>query len=699
MATLQKIRNKAGILVSVVIGLALLAFVLGDFLGKGNSVFSGNQMRVAEIDGKEVNIQEYQAKIDNLSDIYKFNSGQTNLDEKTVESIRDQTWQQLVDEIVLGKEYNNLGITISPEELKDMVVGAEPHAIVKQLFTNPETQELNRSAIIQFIKNLEQDQTGQRKTFWLYIENEIVREKLQSKYNSLIKKGLYVTKKQSEIDVAENAKKVNLSFVIANYNTIPDSTIKVKESELKKYLKAHEADFEQESSRDIQYVTFAVEPSNDDFNAASQWINNIKAEFEASTESKQFINLNSDTPFNDKYYKQSELADSLKALYTGKVGDTYGPYFEGGIFKIARVFDFKSLPDSVKASHILIKPKAQTKEAMDAAKKQADSLKLVITNGGKFEELAKLYSTDGSAAAGGDLGWFKEGAMVKPFNDACFNGKKGDVTVVESQFGVHVIKITDKGAETKKVQLAILERKVEPSSATYQAIYQKASAFAGLNNTAEKFDAAAKKDNLDVRTANYLQESNKQVQNLLNSRELVRWAFNAKEKEISEVKEFGNLFVVAKLNVAREKGIAKLEHVKDQVQTMVIRDKKAELLIEKIKKLKMTDINELAIKLNTNVQTATDISFKSYSLANAGVEPIVIATSIIVPQSKISEPIKGNNGVYIILVTNVNEQPTGTDVSMSQMQLNSTYQNRATYEGLSTLKKIANVKDERMKFF
>jgi peptidyl-prolyl cis-trans isomerase D len=700
MAVLGKIRNKMGILISVVVGLALLSFILSDMLSPGKSIFSGSQNEVANIAGKSINIQDFQQEIDKTIEIYKFNSGQSNIDEQAIEGIREQTWQQVLEENIYGNEYDELGVSVSLKELSDMVQGANPHPIVKQLFTNPETGELNRAAISQFLKNLDEDKTGQRKMFWIYIENSILRERLKTKYFNLVRKGLYTTTEQVNTDLKESSEKANISFVSEKFSSISDSAISVSKTELEDYIKKHSADFKQEPSRDIEYVTFDIAPSQDDYIAAQGWINKLKDEFKAATEIKNFVSINSDTQFDEKYYKQSELPDSIKGLFNAKVGESVGPYFENNSFKIARLAAVENVPDSVEARHILIRPEAQTKEAVDKAKALADSIKSVIKKGASFEALALQYSADGSKSKGGDLGWFKEGAMVKPFNDACFNGKKGELTIVETQFGIHVIEVTDKGKDVKKVQIGILERKVEPSSATYQAIYQKASAFAGLNNTAEKFDAAVKKENITPKVANYIQENTKQIPGMESSREMVRWAYKAKEGEISPVKEFGSVFVVAKLKVLREKGTSSLSQVKDQVELLVKKDKKAAQLVDKLNKdlAGVKSIDELAGKLNTTAQAAGDITFNSYAIPSVGFEPNVIAASFATKPNTLSKPVKGNNGVYVVFVNGISQMPVG-DTNSSKSRIDGNYQNRVNYELFNTLKELADVQDSRSTYY
>ncbi|MEJ5264023.1 MAG: peptidylprolyl isomerase [Bacteroidales bacterium] len=699
MAVLEKIRSRMGLLASLIIGFALLAFVLSDFLTGGRSILGNNQFQIAEINGKKVQFQEFDLLVNQLSEVYKFNSGQANLNEDLINNIREQSWQQLVDQYVLGDEYQKIGLSVSPKEVLDMVQGSDPHPYIRQLFTDPKTQIFNRAAVLQFIKSLEKETDPARKNYWLYIENQIIRERYMTKYMNLINKGLYVTSRQVQKEMDDNSRKVSFNYLAVNYSTIPDSLISVKLSEVKKYLKEHAKEFEQEASRDIEYVTFDIVPSAEDFAEVKSWMEKNKDEFFTTDDVKQFVNMNSDVSFSERYLKEDELLDSIKPLYNSKVGDHVGPFFANGIFYMARLIDTKMLPDSVRARHILIRPENNTKEAYDKAKAKADSLLALLKKGANFADLARNNSADGSAQEGGDLGWFKDGQMVKPFNDACFNGKKGQPQVVETQFGFHVVEVTDRGKEVKKVQVAVLQRKVEASTATQQAIYQKASAFAGNNNTGEKFLETLKKEGITPLRATYLTENMREVPGLPNSRELVRWAFTAKPNSISGVMELGDRFVVARLAQVREKGLPDAEQVKDQIAILIRKDKKAQQLMQRLQQeMNATpSLDLLAQKESVKVDTVYDITFASYALPAVGFEPAVIAAATVSPVQKLAGPVKGNTGVFVLQVFAENTQEVSREIVNSR--LTNSYLNRANYEPINVLKKLANIKDMRAKFY
>jgi peptidyl-prolyl cis-trans isomerase D len=702
MATLEKLRNRAGTLVAVVIGLALLAFILGDLFGSGGSLFTKNQFEIAEISGKSIPYQLYQERIDNITELNKASRRQTSLDEQTTENIREEVWNELVQEYVLGSRYKNLGITVSSEELFDMVQGRKLHPIIRQEFGNPQTGVVDPAMVVQFLKSLDADPSGLQRAIWLYLENLIIRDRLFSKYNNLITKGMFVTNLHADRSIEERNKRVDFNFVVARYSTISDSLVTVTASDLKAYYKKHNHEFEQKASRDVEYVVFPILPSQDDFTLAEEWINRIKEDFVNASDAVQFTNLNSDTPYRNQYFNQGQLpTEELNDwAFSAKEGEVFGPEFDGGSYLLARLVDVAFLADSVKARHILIGVQQQTQEEYNAAKAKADSLLKVVKSSRNFATLAQQHSSDpGSANLGGDLGWFPEGAMVQPFNDACFNGNKGDIVLVETQFGFHIIEIQDKSKPSKKVKVALLERTVVPSTRTYQRIYQEASEFAGLNNTYEKFENAVLEKKLSKRIASNLNEADRRVAGLENPREMVRWAYRSKEKAVSPVFEFGENFVVAALTRVREEGSAPLSQVEDDIKAIVIRDKKAEILMKRFTEAMNTskNLDDLASSLSVSIQNASRTSFSSFSLPVVGFEPAVIATAVYSEEGVLTGPVKGNSGVYALTVNAVNVEEA--DQYTESSRLLNLYQSRTLREVYDAIKTDSKIKDNRSKFF
>lgn len=703
MATLERLRNRAGTFIAIVIGLALVAFILGDFLGGQGSRMDGSDIEIARIAGKTVSYHLYQSKMDHLINLNKALNRQGSIDDQTTEQIKEEVWNDIVREKVLGKGIENLGLVISADELFDMVQGVNIHPFIRQQFGNRQTGEFDRDFMIQFLKMKDNDPSGLQNAYWMYMEDLIQKDRIGSKYNNLVKKGMYVTSLQAKRSAADRGRKVDFDFIVKRYSAIEDSTVTVTAKELKAYYEKHKTEYEQKESRDIEYVLFPISPSTDDYQLAEKWINDIAPDFASAVDPGQFANLNSDVPFNPKFLNQSEISNPELArwAFEAKVGNMFGPVFDGDSYLLSRLTEIATLSDSVKARHILIATNGKQGEEADKLKAKADSLLKVVKRGESFARLASRFSDDpGSATKGGDLGWFTEGVMVKPFNDACFNGKKGDVVMVETQFGFHIIEILDKSKPSKKVQLANVERKVIPSTRTYQQVFAQASEFAGMNNTYEKFNEAIKNNrNLVKRSAPNLKPSDRRIPGLDNPIEMIRWANNAKKHQVSPAFEIGQNFVVAVLTEVREEGYAPLSQIENDIKAKVIRDKKAEMIMAEMKGKTAPgkSLESVGQELGVTMQNATRISFATFSLPAAGFEPVVIATSLNAKEGEITAPIKGNSGVFALVVTSTNIDEV--DATGEKNRIIGGYVSRATYEPFEALKKRAKIVDKRAKYF
>ncbi len=707
MATLQKIRTKAGLLVAIVIGFSLAAFILGDMLQGGSSIFQRNQMEIGEINGESIQYPDFQRQVEDLGAIYKRNSQQNQLDDNTWVQIREQTWQSNVRNIVMQDIYDNLGVDVSSEELFDMIQGSNLHPIIQQLFRNPNTGQVDRATVVRFLKNLEAGVSPDDRAYWLYIENQFAEERTQTKYSNLVGKGLYVTSSEAKNSVEAKNKKVNFDYIALNYSTVADSQVVVTENDLKSYFNLHKDDYKQEKTRKIDYITYPVNPSSADFKDAENWINDIKSDFENATDNIQFVNSNSDVSFDNTWYKKENLPENIGTWIFdegAEVNDVFGPFFENNTYTLAKLHALEMMPDSVQARHILLT--VNTQEEVASKQALADSLKTAIDNGSDFAELARQYSTDqGSAIMGGDLGWFGRGQMVKPFEEAAFNNAKNEVTVVASQFGIHIVQTTERGKLTKQAQVANLIRNVQPSTKTYQDTYALASKFVGENRSGEDFETAVTEEKLNKRTIT-VGENDRQIVGLENARILIREAFNTDVGDMilttqgSPIFELGDNFVIAVVSQATEEGIAELDEVRSRIELSVIKEKKSEYLVNKANATMQgkTDLDEIAGELNTTVKNASNIDFNSFSIPGLGVEPAVVGTVATLDVDQISSPVSGSNGVYILKVTSENISGD-EDLGAEQTRLAQNSAFRANSQAYEVQREAADIVDKRSKFY
>lgn len=701
MATLQTLRNKAGVLLAGIIGLSLVAFILGDFLNSGSGFLQSKKMEIAQINGKSVSYKDFQLKFEQGLENYKKSSGNTNVDEQTYASIRNQVWNSFLNDLLYSDQYEAAGLSCSADELFDMVQGRFIHPQIQsaQIFQNQVSGGFDRNLVIRFLKSMENDVTGAKQN-WLNYEKELMNDRIYTKYQNLISKGMYVTRKQIDADFAETNRKYDLNFVAMRYATTPDSLVKVTDAEVKKYYQENIKKFNQEASRDISYVVWDIAPSQEDKDAVAKWINEQKPEFERIENVVQYVAATSESSFKEAYFGANDLSSTISAwAMAADKGMVFGPYQEGLTWKLARIVDIKDIPDSVKASHILIPPVKNTD--FDAAQKTADSIKGLVERGQDFATLAAQYGTDDTKTRGGDLGWFTNDKMIPEFSKVCFFNKKGDLLTLRTDYGVHVIKIVDQAASSKKVQIAYLDRTITPSDKTYQDIYTLASKFASTYDSGTKFEEGVTKENMNKRIATNLREGDAAITGLDNPRELIRWAFTAEKGDLSDLKEYGPRFVLAKLTEVREKGTAPLEQVRAQVENSVRNDKKAEMLISQANQALQSSnsLEAIAPKFNSNVATAANSYFTSYTITGLGMEPYVSAAMTYTPLNQISKPIKGTGGVYLIQVTNIIEPGAAANRGESQTRLEQGYTSRAGYQVFAALEKNAKVVDKRNNFY
>ena len=702
MATLEKLRNRLGVLVAAVIGLALLAFILGDFVQSGSNMMNKSQNEIAEINGKSISYQEFATRLEVAVRNYQTNAGTSEMGESTIQSLRNQVWANLLNEYVMQKEYENLGIACGSEEMFDMVYGNNIHPSIKaaSTFTNQVTGEFDPGLVIRYLKLMQEDPTGQAKAAWVGYEKELLNSRIISKYQTLISKGLYVTSAKVDMDYKETNMKYGFTYLSKRFTTVHDSLVTVSEKDVQDYYNEHSKEYQQEASRDLSYVTFDVVPSEEDKQNVETWINDQAIEFKRIESAEQYIKLNADSEFDKLHYLPSELEPDLQSwVDTTEIGSVYGPYLVGDTWKVARVTDIKQMPDSVRASHIVIPP--DSTNSLIAAQATIDSLKTLVDNGADFAELAKQFGTDGTKDKGGDLDWFRQrGPMVETFSDPCFFANKGDVIIINTNFGIHLVKITDQGPKSTKYQVGVIDREIEAGQDTYQSYYSTTSRFASTYSNGENFEEGINEMNLTRRVANNLSESDQVISGLENPRQMIMWAFEAKKDELSEIYTFGNRYVIARLDEVREEGIATLEQVYGEIESAVRNIKKADYLKNQMADLdKSMSLEDIGSELKIQVKNVESANFASLSIPGIGVEPAISAALAFLPEGGISDPIVGKNGIYIISTSTIQSPENAIDVLATRTRLQQSLSSRASYQARQALEEKAKVEDRRNKFY
>lgn len=689
------------------IGLAMLGFILGDFNIRPST-------KVAEINGESYGIEDYRYEKQILLNFYEMNYGQ-NLDAQIEQEVENETWRRMVRNSVMDPSYEKLGITVSDDELKAMVAGSsqgglgatnpgafnEPHPIVRQMFTNPETGEFNRFVMVNYFNSLDREEYAQERERWLFIENEIIEERMNQKYMNLLSKGLRPSSLEVRDYYEETGKRVDFSFVARNFSDIPDEDITVTDADLQSWYKENKEQFRTEESRTIEYVVFEVVASETDDADARLWATQTRSEFERIEDDNviSYVNSISDTRMDSRYYNISEVSTLLQdSLLTLPEGDIFGPYYEDNSYKLSRVHDVQMRPDSVRARHILIGYSVYGD--VQTARNIADSLKTVIDNGGDFSAIAREYSTDQSnSAIGGDLGWFAEGVMETPFNNACFENDEGEVVMTETRYGIHIIKIENQSRPVRKMQIATIVHNVIPSNKTDQEYYNMAVKFRGKATNVEKFEEQAREYGKDPRIVPDITKDQRTIPGLENPINMISWTYSAEEGNVSNIFEVNDQYIVAALTEVKEEGHAELADVRAEVELAVIKQKKGEMIAASLEEAMagVSDIDALGDAQDLEVKEASQVQFSNTYVSGIGLEPYIVGAAMNLPAETLAGPYIGENSVFVLSVTN--REPADPDASIEPIEnrLNTTLQARATRDAYEAMIEQADIEDNRLK--
>lgn len=718
MVLLEKLRGKWAIGVGIVIGVAMLAFVLTDFLMSGRTLFAGDEMEVGSVNGEGIDYMRFMNRYEERAQVQQAMTGQS-LNEDAVEYLREQVWQEYVRKGTLDVACERLGLAVSSEELSDVILSAEhPHPIMRQLFTNPETGEFDRETVLNFLQNLDMVQPAQ-KAYWLQVESEIASQLLQEKYRTAVARGLYTTKLEGEERAAMQGTKVDVAYVAKSYASVPDSAVQITEADARRYYDAHKKSYRQPERRDLSYALFEVRPQAIDYERAEEWIKKYRDEFAATEDAGKYASEVGDERYTGKWYTRAELPEELAgwAFDEASVGEATDIIPQAESYEVARLLARRTLPDSASARHILFSFKKYPAERAHAL---GDSVLGVLKAGGDFAEIASRLSDDpGSASQGGDLGWFAQGAMVKPFGDACFMGAKGDRVVVESNFGVHVIEVLGHKGSSERVDVAVLRRNVQPGSETYQAAFNEASKFAALahqprpswiarifgagkNRVQEVqagMDTLLQQQGKSRQEAQDVEYNSRSLNGLQRSREVIRWAFTAREGDVSSVFELEGSYIVALVSRVKksEDGYATFEAAREQAAAGARQKKKAEQLATALTSAG-SSVEEIAKAMGEGVQRASAVSMNAYAFGNAGYEPAAIgAAAALGDKDAQSGAVQGNSGVYVMRAESIAREDL--DVEQIRAGAQQAQRMRSGYEAYEALKRMSKVVDRRGKFF
>ena len=665
MASLQKIRNHGALLITIV-GLAMLAFILGDFLNSGSSFFNRSRENVGVIEGQKIHYTEYEAAKEQLTEVYKIETGRSDFDEDMQVQIRNQVWNMMLMDYTMRAQADKIGMDVTADELSELCIGDNIHQIIRgrRAFYD-ENGQFNRDAVVNLLQAINEGNEDaemnanlkQAKTYWLYWEKAVRISYMQEKYTNLLQHLLKANSLDAEYAFNSRQNGVSAEYAMQPYFTVADSLVKVSEGDIKKLYNQHKEQYKQTPNRAIKYIAFDIVPSEADFQAAQDLMTKLQNEFKTTDDISLVVNTNSDIMYDGRDYSEQTVPAQFKEFAFGKgakTGDCTDILFENNTYAMARIMQTGySMPDSVELK--------------------------AIVEGGEDQE----------------LGWFKASDLPKNIYEPAFAGKRGTRFTVAQGMGEQTYEIMEIGKPTPKVKLAILAREVTPSSKTYSIIYNNAKQFIVNNGDAEALETAAQEAGMAVIPQYNLTKTTDKIGQLKNSRPIVRWAFEAKEGQVSDVFECGQQFVVAALTEVNDGEYRPLNAVRAELTYEATNNAKAAYIKKQLKGAE--SLEAAAEKMGQKIQSVERVTLADSRFGNAGMEPAVIGKTIALGENALSEPIQGNMGVFVVKTGAANNSSDTFVPENEKAQLASRFA-YLPYQAMQLIEDKAKVEDNRANF-
>ena len=670
MATLQRIRNH-GLFLLIIVGLAMLAFILGDALNSGSSFMNKSREYIGEIEGQKIHYTEYESAVEQLTEVYKIESGRSDFDEDMHAQIRNQVWQMLVAKYTLQDQAKLIGMDITSDELYELCAGAKPHQLItsRRMFAGQNGQ-FDRNILINFLASIEMDSENaeqaanlkQAKNYWMYWENAVRLTAMQEKYVGLMQNMLTANNLDAKFAAQAKQTKVNVDYAMKPYYTVADSLVKVSTNDIRKIYDERKQMYKQTPNRDIAYIAYPIVPSEVDYQLAEKAMQEIQEEFRTTEEVALGVNSNSDVMYDGNNYAEKTIPAAYKDFAFAK-GAKKNDFMELNYDEATRTFRMARL--------------------MDCGYNAPDSVQLkgIATKEGEQDQ---------------EYGWFTEADLQKDIAEPAFAGKVGQRFTVTLGMEDRTFEITGLTKPTPKAKVAIIEREVTPSSKTYAAIYNTANQFVVNNQDEEAFRAAAEEAKMEIETATNLQKMANKVADLKSSRAIVRWAFNAKEGQVSDVFECGDKYIVAVLTATHDGEYREFEDVQATLRYEAVNRKKAEYISKQIADAKT--LAEVAEKMGSEVRHIDALTEDSYRFGIEGMEPAAVGTAFATAAGELSKPVKGNQGVIVLVPSDVQRTEAEVDYKAEIARMNARTSYSLPYQLINNLEQNADIVDNRATF-
>jgi len=680
-----------------------------DMTNSGGSLFGGGaQNSLGSIGGKDIQAKEFFQTEDVL---YSGGSGD-------VYNRRTSLWNYFVEKQIVEEEAEALGLSLTNEEFNELQFGNNLSPIISSSFQNPQTRQVDREQLNQIKQAIETNQIQNPNFvgYWRELQKQVKKDAIQTKLNALVSKGMYSPSWMVEKFGNDQNQKVDFAYVRVPFSTIDNSAVKVTDADYKTYLNNNIGTYtKEEETRQIGYVTFDITPTSEDSANIYAGLQNEIAGLKAvPNDSIGFFVTNRSGIIDEAFYTKDKLGATVSnELFNASPGTVYGPYKEGNDYKVAKLIGRMTIPDSVEASHILVKYPDPSVRFI--ASQKADSILNVLEAGTTpFSELVTNHSEDqASVATNGNLGYSPLGRMVQPFNDLIFyKAKKGEYNIVESQFGFHIVEVIGQKFINRNegARIAYLRQPIIPSAKTQKAMYKTVGKFIIENNSGDALRSAADANpNMDYNTSLPVAKNDYLIGTLgsgQSTRDMIKFAFNGNTSigDVSpdvhtfrdNIENYDNKYVVATLENSIPAGAPSVANIRDQIETQVINAAKAKQLMTQISG---TDLNSIASQFESSVDTVSGAAFTASFLQGLGNEPKVIAAAFNMENGTVSNPIEGANGVYVLKMLNKQSGAAATNLAAMRAQLSRPYQSQVVGQLMNSMKKGMDVEDNRSLYY
>jgi peptidyl-prolyl cis-trans isomerase D len=709
MATLQKIRDKGTLLV-IVIGVALLAFVLGDLFTSGTTLFGKVRDKAFVVNGEVISTQQYADKITEFEEFQKMISGQSSLDENTSSQIREAVYQQMVRERLLDDQTKELGLTVTKAELNDLVHGENISPVLQQLpfFLDPQTGMFSRSALIEFINTInmpspgpqEQALVDQYKKLWLFIEEMVRTQRLEEKYITLLTHAVIVNDLEARTSFDLSQQNADIAYVMQSYFTIPDSAVTVTDKEIQDYYNAHKASFRLEAPLvKLSYFSKEIVPSSEDFAEAEAESKKAFSELQNAANPMSVVADYSDVPYRDVFVSEFMLTPSqIEFVRSAAINEISGPKREDDAFQIIKLIDKTVAPDSVRL-RIMAIPSASTVGQDSIVTNFTDSIYGLLQGGSSFAEVANSLNPNSN---GGEVGWAREIDLIQMGSglvQAAFNTPVGQPVKLSVPGQQLILQVEERTSPINKYKVAIINMPVVASEKTSNNIDNELNQFVSAPDVKTKFNELASEKGFLVIPNVTVSANDFSLAQIPGSRQIVTWAANESERGAVKKFDLTNLRVIARMEQVIPAGTTPLSEVSSGIRMQLVNEKKAGKIITDLQAQNLTSLDAYAAAMNSATDTVRFVNFNTRNITGLGVEPALNAVSAFAPVNKVVGPMKGNMGVYVTQVSNRTEGTETYDAETQKANMLNNNAYRMQMQSVEILKNKLGVEDNRFRFF